>query len=216
MMDSGKELKALLETPFLNVYDLEHQKGKHYYIATRNRKENMPLSLPEEQFRDLVPDAVTLCVVLRRKDADYLLLFYEYRYPTGHFLLSPPAGLVEAEEKNSPDGLFRTAVRELYEETGIIFNKEEDTFRMINPCVFSSPGMTDESNGLVLLVIRRGDEAVLTDSHCEGTERFDGFCLLDKAQALSCIQNGKDPKGNPYSAYTLLTLLYFVSDMWKL
>ena len=215
MKDSAKELKTLLETKYLNVYDLEIQKEAHYYIATRNKKDHMPLTLPEEQFRNLIPDAVTLCVILRMKDADRLLLFYEYRYPTGHFLLSPPAGLVEAEEKKKQDGLFQTAVRELYEETGITFNKEEDTFRIINPSVFSSPGMTDESNGLVLLVIGHGDAETLTDSHCEGTERFDGFCLLDKAQALSCIQKGKDPKGYPYSAYTLLTLLYFVSDMWK-
>ena len=171
--------------------------------------------LPEEQFKDLMPDAVTLCVILRMKDADRLLLFYEYRYPTGHYLFSPPAGLVEAEEKSSRDGLFQTAVRELYEETGIAFNDEEDTFRIINPCVFSTPGMTDESNGLVLLVINHGDADMLTDSHCEGTEKFDGFCLLDRDEALSCVQNGKDPKGYPYSAYTLLTLLYFVSDMWK-
>lgn len=215
MTKSEKELNPLLETPFLSVYDLEYQKGSHYYIATRNKKDSMPLSFPEEQFRNLVPDAVTLCVILRMKDADRLLLFYEYRYPTGHFLLSPPAGLVEAEDKNSPDGLFQTAIRELYEETGITFRKGEDTFRIINPAVFSSPGMTDESNGMVLLVISRGDAETLTDSHCVGTERFDGFCLLDKEEALSCIQQGKDPKGNPYSAYTLLTLLYFVSDMWK-
>lgn len=215
MKGSEKKLKTLLETKFLNVYDLEHQEGAHYYIATRNKKDRMPMTLPDEQFRDLIPDAVTLCVILRMKDADRLLLFYEYRYPTGHFLLSPPAGLVEAEEKTSQDGLFQTAVRELYEETGIVFNQEEDTFRILNPAVFSSPGMTDESNGLVLLVINHGDAEMLTDSHCEGTELFDGFYLLDKDQALSCVQKGKDPKGNPYSAYTLLTLLYFVSDLWK-
>ena len=209
-----KELKTLLETKFLNVYDLEHQKGAHYYIATRNKKEHMVLARPDEEFADLCPDAVTLCVVLRMEDADRLLLFYEFRYPTGHFLLSPPAGLIEAEDRDRKDGILQTAIRELHEETGIVF-KDGDEIRLLNPCLFSTPGMTDETNAMVLLLIDHPDTTTLTDRYCEGTEIFDGFYLLDKEEALSCIRTGKDPKGNPYSAYTLLTLLFFVSDLWR-
>ena len=214
MADQKVELKTLLETKFLNVYDLEHQKGAHYYIATRNKRENMVLERSDEEFADLCPDAATLCVILRMEDTDRLLLFYEFRYPTGHFLLSPPAGLIEGEDRGSKEGILQTAIRELHEETGIEF-KEGDDIKILNPCVFSTPGMTDETNALVLLVIDHPDTSSLTDKYCEGTERFDGFYLLDKEEALSCIRAGKDPKGNPYSAYTLLTLLFFVSDLWK-
>jgi len=208
------ELKTLLETKFLNVYDLEHQKGAHYYIATRNKKERMVLARPDEEFADMCPDAVTLCVVLRMEDADRLLLFYEFRYPTGHFLLSPPAGLIEGEDRDSLDGICQTAIRELHEETGLAF-QDGDEIRILNPCVFSTPGMTDETNAIVLMVINHPDTASLTDRYCEGTERFDGFYLLDREEALSCIRSGKDPKGNPYSAYTLLALLFYVSGLWK-
>ena len=214
MAGQEKEMKTLLETKFLNVYDLEHQKGAHYYIATRNKREHMVLARSDEEFANLCPDAATLCVILRMEDADRLLLFYEFRYPTGHFLLSPPAGLIEAEDRDSEDGIIQTAIRELHEETGITV-KDNDVVRILNPCVFSSPGMTDESNALVLLMINQPDTSVLTDRYCEGTERFDGFYLLDKEEALACIRAGKDPKGNPYSVYTLLSLLFFVSDLWK-
>jgi len=148
------------------------------------------------------------------EDADRLLLFYEFRYPTGHFLLSPPAGLIEEEDKFTGDGAFRTAIRELYEETGIVF-RDDDEIRYLNPCVFSTPGMTDESNAIVLMVINHPDTSSLTDQNCEGTEVFDGFYLLDRDQAAECIRTGKDPKGNPYSVYTLVELMYFVSGIWK-
>lgn len=214
MAGSVNELKTLLETKFLNVYDLEHQKGAHYYIATRNKKDHMVLARSDEDFANLSPDAVTLCVVLRMEDADRLLLFYEFRYPTGHFLLSPPAGLIEGEDRDSVEGILQTAIRELHEETGIEF-KDGDVIRLLNPCVFSTPGMTDETNAMVLIQINHPDTAVLTDKYCEGTERFDGFYLLNREEALSCIRAGKDPKGNPYSAYTLLALLFFVSGLWE-
>ena len=32
---------TLLETKFLNIFDLQYQEGKHYYAATRHKKEDL-------------------------------------------------------------------------------------------------------------------------------------------------------------------------------
>ena len=48
-----------------------------------------------------------------------------------------------------------------------------------------------------------------------GSEQFDGFCLLTKAQAREILRTGRDPRGKYYPLYTWAALLYFVSDMWR-
>ena len=208
------KIKTLIETPYLNLYDIQYEEGKHYYITGRRKKNDLTVLMSDREFKELTPDAVTLCVILRMKDADRLLMFYEYRYPIGRFILSPPAGIIDPEDRDRDDAIYLTAVRELYEETGIRFGKN-DEFRVISPGVFSSPGMTDECNGIALLVINDPDISVLTDANTVGTELFDGFCLADREQALSIIRTGRDEKGSLFSVYTWHVLLYFVSDLWK-
>lgn len=71
-----------------------------------------------------------------------LLLTYEFRYPTGQFLLSPPTGLIDPQDKEKVQPLLETAAREIHEETGLTV-RESDSLRVIKPCLFSSPGMTE-------------------------------------------------------------------------
>lgn len=77
-----------------------------------------------------------------------LLTFYEFRYPTGRYLLSIPAGLIDPADCETEDPILTAARREIKEETGITI-KDTDIFYTVNPTAFSSPGMTDESNVLV-------------------------------------------------------------------
>lgn len=215
---TSEKVKPLLETKFLNVYDLQYEEGKHYFDASRRKKEDLMAVKSKEEFKVALPDAVTCVVVLKGLSEPLLLLSKEYRYPAGQFLLSPPAGLLDAEDlklaQNSQDlALLSAARREILEETGISI-KEGDTLKVINPLLFSTPGMTDESNGLVLAVVHLDSLDKLTQDGAVGSECFDGFCLLTKSQALDILKNGRDMDGLYYSVYTWAALMYFVTDMW--
>lgn len=102
------------------------------------------------------------------------------------------AGAAGTDMRTAP--LIKTAIRELKEETSIVFG-ETDTARVINPLLFSTPGMTDESNALVLLSINRDSMPDLSTSGAVGSECFDGFSLLTKEDALRILRQGTDDNG---------------------
>lgn len=210
-----EHVKPLFESKFIKVFDLQYEEGKHYFDATRRPADNLMAIKSDEEFKSALPDAVTCIVIFNIPGEDpMLLLDYEYRYPAGQFLLSPPAGLLDPEDANTPDPLLATAKREIEEETGLIL-KEEDNLFTINPLLFSTPGMTDESNALVCAVIRSADTSALTQEGAVGSECFNGFELLTKAEATKILTNGRDENGIFYSVFTWAALMYFVSDLWK-
>ncbi len=181
-------------------------------------------------------------------DGPLLLLAREYRYPAGRYLLSVPAGLLDPEDQQEKDPLVNAAAREIHEETGIVIG-EHDRIWAVDSFVFSTPGMTDESNALMCAVIngnaraaedpgaaaeagagtpgtkpgqifvsghRDTAEAIgLTQSGAVGSEKFDGFVLLNRDEAKQVLEEGRDSEGNPYPVYTWAALMYFLSDMWK-
>ena len=206
---------SLFESRFIKVFDLQYEEGKHYYDASRRPIEKLMATKSDEEFRNALPDAVTCVVIVDVKDDEpKLLLTREYRYPTGQFLLSPPAGLLDKEDEDQAEPLLCTAKREIEEETGIIM-KDTDSLYVINPLLFSSPGMTDESNALVCAVAHLDDLSCLSQQGAVGTECFDGFVLLTQEEARETLKTGRDSEGCFYSVYTWSALMYFLSDMWK-
>ena len=170
-----ENVKPLFDSPFIRVADLQYAPGKHYYNASRRKIEDMVAVKSEEEFRTMLPDAVSCVVVLDMPGEEpRLLLSYEYRYPAGQFLLSVPAGLIDQEDQVGDDPVTATAVREIREETGLEV-REGDSVRVVNPLLFSTPGMTDESNALVCVRTgicpasprrARWGRSSLTDSAC--------------------------------------------------
>ena len=212
---SKENVKSLFESKFIKVFDLQYEEGKHYFNATRRPLEKLVATKSDEEFRTMLPDAVTCIVILKVKDeSPKLLLTKEYRYPTGQFLLSPPAGLLDAEDETEENPILSAARREIKEETGLEL-QENDSLFIINPLLFSSPGMTDESNALVCAVINLDNLASLSQEGAVGTECFDGFNLLTIEEAREIFKNGKDENGIFYSVYTWASLMYFVSDLWR-
>ncbi|MDE6697976.1 MAG: NUDIX hydrolase [Lachnospiraceae bacterium] len=210
-----ENVTPLFESKFIKVYDLELEEGRHYYDATRRNKEDLVATKSEEEFKKMLPDAVSCVVILNQKDTQpQLLLSHEFRYPAGQFLLSVPAGLIDKEDKELENPLFITAKRELKEETGIDF-KDGDEIEVINPFLFSTPGMTDESNALIKIVINQEEIPSLSQEGAVGSECFDGFSLLTKEEAVKILKSGVDKYGIFYSVYTWAALVYFVTDMWK-
>ena len=208
-------VKTLLETKFVKVYDLQYEEGKHYYDATRREADRLTALKTDGEFRDMQPDAVSCCVIVRTPgEESRLLLTYEYRYPCGRFLLSPPAGLIDPEDRDSEDALIRTAVREIREETGLEV-KPTDRVTVANPCVFSSPGLTDECNAMVCAVVDTDDLSSLSQEGAVGTENFDGFLLATKKEAEEILRSGRDPQGFFYSVFTWIVLAWFAGGFWE-
>ena len=210
-----EKVKTIMDEKFLRVFDLQYDEGRHYFDATRRCFDDIVAVKSDEEFKKMIPDAVSCLVVFEDGDDSKLLLSYEYRYPTGRFLLGVPAGLVDPDDKDAKSPAESTAIREIREETGIIFDENKDEIFVINPLLFSTPGLTDESNALVGVILKGHDISQLTQDGAEGQECFDGFVLVDKAKAKELLKNGVDDRGHYYSVYTWAVLMYFVNDMWK-
>ena len=208
-------IKPKFTSRYVNLFDIEYEPGCHYFDATRRDIDHVVATKSDAEFKNMLPDAVSIILIIKVKDEEpKLLLDYEYRYPTGQFLLSPPAGLIDPEDLESVDPLREAAVREIREETGITV-KDTDRVFTVNPLVFSTPGLTDECNALVCAVVELEDLLSLTQDLCVGTEKFSGFEPVNRDAAKALLQNGRDKEGRFYSLYTWAALMYFVSGMWE-
>lgn len=204
-------IETLYESRFLNMFDLQYAEGRHYYEATRRSKDSLVLKKNDAEFRSMLPDAVTIAVVLHLPGNETrLLMSYEYRYPVGQFLLSPVAGLLDPEDQSGPDPLVSAAIREIREETGLTV-KETDKVYVLNSCAFSSPGMTDESNAFLCAEITLDSLDALNQNGAEGSELFNGFELLDRQRAQEIFRTGRDEQGNFYSLAAWMVLSIFLS-----
>ena len=204
-------IETLYESRFLNMFDLQYADGRHYYEATRRSKDSLVLKKKDAEFRSMLPDAITIAVVLHLPGNETrLLMSYEYRYPVGQFLLSPVAGLLDPEDHSGPDPLVSAAIREIREETGLTV-KETDKVYVLNPCAFSSPGMTDESNAFLCAELTLDSLDALNQDGAEGSELFNGFELLDRQRAQEIFRTGRDEQGNFYSLAAWMVLSIFLS-----
>ena len=207
-----QHIETLYETRFLKCYDLQYAEGKHYYEASRRERKDLVAAKADDDFREMLPDAVTIAVVLHLPGNETrLLMSYEYRYPVGQFLLSPVAGLLDPEDRRSENPLVNAAVREIREETGLTV-KESDRVRVLNPCAFSTPGMTDESNAFLCAEITLDSTDGLNQNGAVGSEMFDGFELLSRERAREIFRSGRDEHGNFYSLAAWMVLGIFLSQ----
>lgn len=150
---------------FLSFYEMEavHRDGSSspYYMASRN-DDGASLTAVTHTVR---PNGVTIYSLLE----DKVVLVRQYRYPLGGYVYEFPAGLVEPGED-----IADAAVREMYEETGLVFVPIASPF---SRPYFSSVGMTDES---CCLVFGRC-QGTPTSIHQENTEDIQ-VVLADRAE----------------------------------
>ena len=150
---------------FLSFYEMEavHRDGSSspYYMASRN-DDGSSLTAVTHTVR---PNGVTIYSLLD----DKVVLVRQYRYPLGGYVYEFPAGLVEPGED-----IADAAVREMYEETGLVFTPIPSPF---SRPYFSSVGMTDES---CCLVFGRC-QGTPTSIHQENTEDIQ-VVLADRAE----------------------------------
>ena len=140
-MDRIRSAKKQTSNRFLNMYELEvaHRDGKvaPYYMASRVDDPEKIKAVTKVN----VPNGVIMYGVYGEQK-DKVVLVRQYRYPIGGDVYEFPAGLVEANEE-----LIDAGVREMYEETGLVFTPVEAGCYM-KP-FFTTVGMTDESCGTV-------------------------------------------------------------------
>ena len=150
---------------FLSFYEMEavHRDGSSspYYMASRN-DDGSSLTAVTHTVR---PNGVTIYSLLE----DKVVLVRQYRYPLGGYVYEFPAGLVEPGED-----IADAAVREMYEETSLVFAPIASPF---SRPYFSSVGMTDES---CCLVFGRC-QGTPTSIHQENTEDIQ-VVLADRAE----------------------------------
>ncbi len=199
-----EKVDVLYESRYLSFYNIGQTEDKPYYQASRRKKEDLVILKNDEQINKMNADGVG-CVVIVKGQEEKLFLNHEFRYPVGQYILSVPAGLFENENED----IFEVAKREIKEETGLEVNE----IRLISPLLFSSPGMTDETNAMVCVFV--DDIKDYTSQNCEKGEIFKGYSLLTKNQAIQLLDKACDENGNYFSVYTHFALLYFISELWK-
>ena len=211
----AENVETLLQNRFVSVTDLKYEGVKHYYNVSRRAPKDIIALKSDEEFKELLPDAVTCMVIVRVRGGEpRLLMTKEFRYPTGQFLLSPPAGLMDPSDREEPVPQIATAIREIREETGLAL-KETDRVFIVSPFLFSTPGLTDECNAIVCAVADINDESVFNADGEEGTEVIGDYTLLSKEDARCILKQGRDDEGIFYSVYTCFELLYFMSGLWE-
>lgn len=205
-----ENIKKVYDCSYLKMYDHSYDEQGHYYWVSRRDEDRMIATVPFEDHKNIQADAVSCFVVLNIKgQPKKLLLNWEFRYPAGQFLLSVPAGIIDPEDRDDERALEVTAARELYEETGILLTQEDD-IQVINPCVYSSPGMTDETNALVYISVNRDEMPELNHGHTMGSEVFEGFRMVTKEEAREYLTTGRDERGMFYPLYTWAALMFFM------
>ena len=203
-------IKQIFESKYVKLYDMNADGDHSYNVASRREFDRLPATKTEEEYLSLLPDAVSLLVVLKIKGEEpKLLLSKEYRYPAGQYLLSVPAGLIDPEDREKEDACIITAVRELYEETGIQI-EDSDKVELINPYLFSSPGITDEGNALIYMEINRDRMPDMTQDGAVGMEKFNGFSILSKKDVERLFAQGRDDKGIYFPVWTWCAMIYFL------
>ena len=174
---------------FLSFYEMEavHRDGSSspYYMASRN-DDGASLTAVTHTVR---PNGVTIYSLLE----DKVVLVRQYRYPLGGYVYEFPAGLVEPGED-----IADAAVREMYEETGLVFAPIASPF---SRPYFSSVGMTDES---CCLVFGRC-QGTPTSIHQENTEDIQ-VVLADRAECRRILAQEQ------VAIQCAYMLMYFVSS----
>lgn len=141
-MGKGKkytDIRKLSDNRFLNLYEMDALDNKgapfHYYFASRNREEELPLKTGEVRLNGIVIYA------LFKDDPSRIIMIRQYRYPLDAWLYELPAGLIDGEESAG-----QAAVREMKEETGLIFEPCTDLDPAYERPFFLGAGLTDETS----------------------------------------------------------------------
>ncbi len=165
-------LEKLTDSKWLNLFKVSYEKnGKRGKWVMCSRKEN-PIT------DSSIVDAVVIIPIVKTQSGNKLVVIREFRVPIGDYLYGFAAGLIDEGES-----IEQAVRRELKEETGLEVNRIVE----VSPRVFSSAGMSDESNYMVL-VEASGE---ITDEFLEETEDIE-VILMDSKEIRELLKSQKN------------------------
>lgn len=180
--DAAKKYTAvrkLSDNKFLNLYEMDALTNKgeafHYYFATRNKREELPLYTGE-----LCSNGIVIYPVWE-ENKDKLVMIRQYRYPLDAWIYELPAGLIDGGETPS-----QAAVREMKEETGLDFTPYEGGNPALRRPFCLGAGMTDETSTSVFGYAH----GCISGRFLEDTESIE-VLLVDKKEAGRILQEEK-------------------------
>lgn len=162
------EIEPIHEGKFLKFYNFKLSDGRTYEVISRR-------DLTMENVNTFSADAVD--IIAFSPDRQKILVIKEWRIPVNDYIYAFPAGLRESNE-----GIFETARRELYEETGLHI----ETLYDILPPAYQSAGMTNE----VVASVFCSADGELTNANSMSDEDIVPM-WLSKADALELLSHGK-------------------------
>lgn len=177
--DKFTAVRRLTDNRFLNLYEMDaltvSGNAFHYYFASRNSQEELPVLTGKER-----QSGIVIYPVWKEKP-DHIIMIRQYRYPIGDWLYELPAGLIDPGESAG-----EAAVREMREETGLDFEVYEGGSPAFRRPVYLGAGLTDETS-IAVFGYAEGD---ISDKDREDTERIE-VLLVDKREAERILQEEK-------------------------
>jgi len=73
-----ENVDTLYDARFLKLYDLRYRPEKHYYSASRCNTDDLVTLKSDDEFKTMLPDAVTIAVVLHLPGEKPKLLVMQY------------------------------------------------------------------------------------------------------------------------------------------
>ena len=168
-------VRKLTDNRFLNLYEMDALTDAgspfHYYFASRNSGENLPLLTGK-----LCSNGIVIYPIWR-KEPEKLVMLRQYRYPLDAWLYELPAGLIDGGETAS-----EAAIREMKEETGLTFTPYEGGSPSLRRPVYLGAGLTDETSTSVFGYA----DGEISGRFRESTESIE-VLLVDKKEAARIL-----------------------------
>ena len=188
------KVEKLTDNRFVNLYNVkgENSKGHHanYFVASRAKEIDQLKLVTHENH----PDGVAI-YALYGEARDRVVLIRQYRYPIDDMLYEFPAGLCEPGESYR-----EAAVRELHEETGLIFEPIAAEPMFEKPR-YTTVGMTDESCATVYGYA----SGEISDRFLERSEEIE-VLLVDRQEAARILREER------VALLCAYQLMHFIAD----
>lgn len=172
-------VRKLTDNRFLNLYEMDALANDgssfSYYFASRNQEKNLPLYTGE------TPKNGIVIYALFKEEPGKLLMLRQYRYPLNSYIYELPAGLVDSGETER-----EAAIREVREETGLLFEPCEGIDPGFERPYFLGAGMTDETSTSVFGFV----SGEISSAYAEKTESIEAF-TVDKKEAARILREEK-------------------------
>lgn len=169
-------VRRLTDNEFLNLYEIDALTNRgssfHYYFASRNKTEELPLLTGR-----LLTNGIVIYPVWK-EETDKLVMIRQYRYPIGKWIYELPAGLIDEGETAG-----QAAVREMKEETGLDFQIYEGGSSLFRRPVCLGAGLTDETSTSVFGYA----SGKISGKFQESTEKIQ-VILVNKNEAIRILK----------------------------